>query len=169
MRTLEAAISVWVVVACAAPAWAVDLNSSLNDRPTVGSEVKRGFKAAFHCMTSNNPFARKIADCVDDAASNDEQRHADSTPFRLGLYYGACVNLSTLVKTDTDLQKKNSAARADLEYAKIDLKYAYEQFRLVQKKIGLSDEQVVQGTGMLPEGRSGAIQQLRNWVKSPPT
>jgi hypothetical protein len=154
-------------MACgAAPARTLD--EPLNDKPTVGSEINRGFEAAFNCVMANLADAQKTSDCDQAVVQAEEQKHADSDPFKLGLYYGACVHFATEIRSDTEGQATNRAAADDLTFAKIELKFTYQQFKLVRDAVGISDDHLIDATKMVPEGRAGAKRELLEWEQHPP-
>src|ERR1700688_2710004 len=65
---------------------AADLNAPLVDQPTIGSEIKRGWSAAFDCHLNHlRPLG--FAHCIDEASSAAEQNHANYKPFELGLFF----------------------------------------------------------------------------------
>src|SRR5437763_11597124 len=77
-----------------------DRNARLNDRPTVGSEVKRGQSAAFQCFLPNVGNVGAMVDCVYKSSADNEQSHAATDPFDTGLFFGAWTHAHSAVQTD---------------------------------------------------------------------
>lgn len=150
-------------------AQAPDLNAPIDTRPTIGSEINRGNKAAFDCSLQNVADALSFSQCVSDAISADQQKQPNSLPFMVGAYWGECVSEALMVKTDLELAPTNSIAAAELPTAQRALALSYSVFRHYQEKLGVTDEQLIAADGDLtPNGKQSLLAQLRSWKQQPP-
>jgi len=149
----------------AAPAFAADINAPLNDTPTIASEIRRGDTAAFHCHLDNLIEQLAFSDCISAAAKGDEQRHPNYAPFELGLY------LKTFMLDPARIEegrKVGTINNDDIAFITNDIAISYFEFRLNQKKLGLTDEQIVAALAAGDPASWLSLEQFREWERNPP-
>ena len=161
-------LTIWLLI-LTGTANAADLDAPLNDRPTLGSEIERGWRAATDCNLKNIANALEYVDCIDGTASKAQQEHSNANPFLLGLYYGEAAHFGTDPKVDSENASSNSFAASEVATDRARLAPAYEVFRHYQKQLDVKDDQLV-GTlsDLSDKGKADALAQLKNWEIIPP-
>jgi hypothetical protein len=122
----------------------VDLNAPLDTRPTLGSEMRRGYEAASECSIVLQALDYEL--CTGRIGQAESARIGDATAFKLGLSLAAWAALDLHVQTDEKLTD-NPMARAELPQAR---RWAASEFvvvRYFQRKLNLTDVQVRSGAG----------------------
>jgi hypothetical protein len=153
----------------ASAAQAPNLNAPIDTRPTIGSEINRGYSAAFDCSLQHVADALPFSQCVSDAVSTDQQKQPNSLPFMVGAYWGECVSEALMVKSDRELAASNSVAAASLPDAERELGMSYPVFRHYQQKLGVTDQQLVEAIDdVTPAGKQSFLAQLHAWENQPP-
>jgi len=146
-----------------------DLNAPIDTRPTVGSEINRGYSAAFDCSLQHVAEPLSFSECVTEATSADQQKQPNSVPFIVGAYWGECGQEALMVKSDQDLASTNSIAATILPEAQRELATSYPVFRHYQEKLGVTDEQLVAAIAdVTPAGKQSLLAQLHSWERQPP-
>jgi hypothetical protein len=159
-----AAISL-MSISCAA---ATDLNAPLDERPTIRTEIYRGFRAAFNCVMEDSKYADGIERCALRHAGAEEQRMPNHLPFEVGLYYGACVFLRVQIEADTRISRSNSVAAAELPIVKHSYATLYRLFRQQQGILNISDKDLVDATGVINKAKAESLNELLLWARELP-
>jgi hypothetical protein len=144
MRVLRTAVLGFVV--CATGAWSADVNAPLDVRPTIQTEMHRGYLAANRCDITLAPLQYDI--CIGHVSDAEEAKISNADAFNIGLYLAAWGVM--------DLHMRSSASLPDNRFARADLPASQEEaaadfliLRGLQKRLGLSDQQVRGGAGAL--------------------
>lgn len=154
----ELSLSLWLL--SAPPAFAADINAPLNETPTIASEIRRGEMAAVKCNGDNLLDPLAFSKCTSAAAMADEQRHRNSAPFQLGLYWQESV-LNTI-------QVEGGGYGADVNELKTFIATSYQGFRFFQKQLDLTDEQIVTAVAANDPAYQPLLDQLHSWERNPP-
>jgi hypothetical protein len=127
------------------PACAADLNTPLNETPTLGSEIKKGHQAAEDC-SRGLPDPEMFVACISAQGSKSEQSTVNPKPFLLGLYFGAWWNTDLLAESAKSLPDNvfaqqrypqwQNAAQGELTVV-----------RTYQHDLGVTDGQLLEATG----------------------
>lgn len=150
-------------------AQATDINAPIDKRPTVGSEINRGNKAAFDCGLRHVSDVLAFSKCVSDVISMEEQNQQNYLPFMVGAYWGECENEALSVESNSKIASTNNFAAAELPDDLRELASTYRVFRNYQKKLGVTDDQLVAALDDLtPEGKKMLLAQLHSWENAPP-
>jgi hypothetical protein len=148
---------------------AADLNAPLVDRPTLGSEIKRGWDAASDCYLHN---LEALADgqCISDASSAAQQQRSNYKPFELGLYFGEWQAEDLAAISAQSLSNNVIAQQEAPEHAR-EAGAAYTVFRHLQAELGITDAQLMAATttDMNDFGKSRLDVRLRLWKNGDPS
>lgn len=142
----RAIITAALALSVAAAAQAADLNAPIPTTPTLGSEIKRGFSVAQAC-SDRSQLGGQMFRCVDDASKANRARAVGGDDaFSLGLYFGGWYYANFAL---------GAAARmSGMETYKADWQRQadgnWTLFRVYQKKLDLTDVQVVTAAGLNP-------------------
>jgi len=90
----------------------------------------------------------------------DEQRHPNSAPFQLGLYWQESV-LNTI-------QLEGGGYGADVNELKTFIAASYQGFRFFQKQLDLTDEQIVSAVAANDPAYQPMLDRLHAWKRDPP-
>jgi len=138
-----------------------DLNAPLDEKPTLGSEIKRGWQAAFDCSLAHIVDVQGMNDCTSAAGSKAQQERPNSDPFLLGLYLGSSLHFAAQAERPDPAggpvpgisDQATNQRNAEEDFAV----YASEQ-----KKLGVTDEQAVGTvTDLNDTGRQQALARLK--------
>jgi len=147
---------------------AADLNAPLSDHPTLGSEIKRGWDAAFDCSLHN---LNALADgqCISDASSAAQQQHSNYKPFELGLYFGEWQAEDLAAMSAQSLSNNVITRQAAPEHAR-EAAGAYTVFHHLQVELGVTDAQLMATTttDMNDFGKTRLGSRLRLWKNGNP-
>jgi hypothetical protein len=160
-----------LLVAClfASVGSAADLNAPLVDRPTLGSEIKRGWDAATDCNLHN---LEALADgqCISEASSTAQQQHSSYKPFELGLYFGEW-QAEDLAAMSAQSLSNNVIAQQDAPEHTWEAQGAYVVFRRLQAELGITDAQLMAATttDMNDFGKTRLEARLRLWKNGDPS
>ncbi len=133
-------------------------------RPDNAVEIRRGFSANNGCAIQAQADSKLLAQCYRDAAAKAEAAHADSRAFEVGLYFGGCLHFDSMIVADTSLAPSNKLAADDLPGAKAQFDHFFRALQARQKELGLTYEDIVSGTPILPNLRPAYIAQLGRWA-----
>lgn len=148
------------------PAHAADLNTPLNDKPTLGSEIHRGLWAANACyFIHDNEFHPDSFDgCIISRDSANTQSVPSYKPFSLGLHFQAWfwydTGITIAAKTPGNRFNSDISKRSGV-YAPLD----FEIFRKLQRDLGVSDAQLIQIAGIPSAGVKETYQRIGYWAR----
>ena len=147
----------------------VNLDAPMEQRPTVRTEINRGYEAAFTCVINSGVSASGLYKCVENSVSHNKQAVANPTAFMIGAYLQACENLAGIIQSQQPLAETNPIARAQLSDATVYLGVTYRRFRNEQQNLGVSDNQIVESIRDLSaNGKQVVLAKLQIWRQSPP-
>jgi hypothetical protein len=125
---------------------APDLNAPLDTRPTLASEMRRGWSAEAECYdVRSSPLEYGL--CVSRLGDRESARIGDPTPYKLGLYLRAWASMDLRFRSDGELAASNAFAAADLPGARRECASDALVARGLQKRLGLTDAQLMSATG----------------------
>ncbi|HEX5264230.1 MAG TPA: hypothetical protein VFW13_11920 [Phenylobacterium sp.] len=143
MRGLRAAVLLGFL-AYANAAWGTDVNAPLDTRPTLQTEMHRGYLAASGCAITLE--ALQYAICISHVSDAEEAKISNANPFNLGLFLAAWRVLDQQVRSFASLPD-NRFARAAVPESQEQAASEFVVLRGLQKRLGLSDLQVRAASG----------------------
>jgi hypothetical protein len=132
-----------------APALAANMNAPLNEKPTLASEIKRGFYAESGCFTLD---PKQQGFCLNDLAMADVQSHSDSRAFELGVYFAGWNSAMVAVETNSPGDWRKEAA--DLG----------GHLKRLQQELDVTDDQLI---GAIPDFNDFGRQRIKVWMRTP--
>jgi len=144
-------------LALAVPVYAADLNAPLVDKPTLGSEISRGFHAAYQCGDSD-PLTSST--CIFDTSAAEQQRRTNYQPFQLGLFFGALVHFDSQHQTDLSLTD-NYVAQDREPLVACEAHSMFVVYRSLQAKLGVTDAQVLLVTELTGKV---SVESMQHWA-----
>ena len=116
---------------------------TLSTQPTVGSEIRRGGKAGFHCWGSMAASIKVLDQCVDAAINQNTLANTQyEAPFDLGVFVTAWDEALIKMTSKLDIDVREHAEIAE------KAKYYFVQYVVLRKELGLTDDQVIASMGM---------------------
>ncbi len=109
MESLSKILIMFVVFFACGIAFAgqVNLNAPVVDKPTVGSELKRGMDVANECSSQLFVDPLKLSSCAFDAQERNAQKHSNHQFYDVGLFFQTWLNEDILYRSALDLSKTN--------------------------------------------------------------
>ena len=140
---------------------AADLNAPLDEKPTLGSEIKRGWNAAFDCSLAHIVDVQGMNDCTSAAGSKAHQERPNPDPFLLGLYLGSTLHFAAQAERPDPVGGPIPGV-SDQATNKRNAEEDFAVYASEQKKLGVTDEQAV---GLLTDfndmGKQQALARLK--------
>ena len=141
---------------------AADLNAPIVDHPTVGSEIERGWRAAFECQLNGITDNSAVDDCVSAEGSRAQQEHTQAAPFLLGLYASQTFHYATRLKVDAANAATNSFAASEVDTDQRELAEVYKVYIQYRQQLHIADDQVVSTLSDLSDaGKRSAAEVLK--------
>jgi hypothetical protein len=136
-------ISCTVLVSSVAAGGDNPLDKPVTSQPTVRSEIKRGWDAAFDCGLKGGPFEiEAAADCFDAAQRENRQKMSTGyEPFAVGCYFGAWSHFRIVA----DVLKSHPVGNAAT--AEHRAEGFWKSYRENAKSLGLTDDDVLETVG----------------------
>jgi hypothetical protein len=144
MRAVAAVCAVASSLTYGGHASANVLDRPLNDKPTVRTEIVRGTDTAFACGPRSDLPTEEIR-CMTDAITADRLRHPDGVPFRVGVLYGGCYQLSADYKATSRL-KTRVAGRISYELEALFSSWV-DALWAAQNELHISDAELATANG----------------------
>jgi hypothetical protein len=139
---------------------AADLNAPINTTPTLGSEIARGSSAAADCMITNyRPTLGTL--CVRKLESQNRERMGNYEPFALGLNFTSWKFLDIWA-----FPRPGTPALEISEEARQMATPFFVAFRDYQRRLGVSDDQLISAEGTGANGNSIKAR-IEFWTRQP--
>jgi hypothetical protein len=126
----------------------VDLNAPVQTKPTIGSEIKRGFDVSNQCIHFIGEGPLAFEGCITQLEHKSRESLADPRAFDVGIYLSAWNLL--------DIPGMNASDSTER---------MYELFRIAQGKLGVTDRQAVHAIGEGKDWEDKVLNGLREWAK----
>jgi hypothetical protein len=139
-----------------------DLNAPLDVRPTLKSEILRGWNAAQRCQIGLPPLDYAL--CVTRVIDEDQARNGVPDPFVLGATLREWFIADIAVQTDAKLTD-NAYAQAEAPEARRQCAAAALVAAGLQRKLGLTDAQLMAATGAVDP--TGILARWAWWKSQP--
>ena len=121
-------------------AWAADLNSPVERKITIKSEISRGSWAALDCQLQAIPTSGSgLIDCISRINKEERQKNTITDPFQLGIYEKAYRSLEGDRRVLINFHKPDP--RNDKIFAMHE-KFYYNQQHRLKESLGISDDDV---------------------------
>ena len=127
-----------IALLCAARAWCADVNAPLDERPTIASEIRRGFQAGHKCEESDLAAEEQI--CIERLSVAEGARLANIEPFRLG------VNLFAWLDYDRKAQTPETT-KAERMFFVLQAKLAFIETNSDRERLDVTREQLFAASG----------------------
>jgi len=129
----------------AAFAQQISLDAPLvQEQPSLRSEIKRGSGAAFDCGSQNTMAPAALSTCLFNASSANRGKMSQGyDPFDIGLMFRGWTEFSIMSSSLRSGNLAHDAANAE-SFEKI----FWSAYIALRKKVGLTDDQVIDATGL---------------------
>ena len=170
LRAVAAAIAFAVSIEVAL---AANINAPLDTRPTIGSEIRRGYSTALGCFIRHN-MVSTFDDCILAAGAKAEQELSNSAPFLLGLNYGATDLAKTAFDVDAEMKRKTRSEFWEIRVRNDQRRLGdfYRVFKVEQKQVSISNADIANsfgpGTTDPKAARAEVLKELSFWDANPP-
>ncbi len=111
-----------------------------------GQDIQHGSVAADKCSLQIRKSAQAYESCVTAAQDTNRGKGGDSRSFEAGLFFSAWQQMDGIVRPDFPPSSEEDR-RYLATFKPLAVKYL-KLYREVQKKAGVTDEQVIVGTGL---------------------
>ncbi len=147
--------------------FAIDLNTPIETKPTIRSEIKRGYQSIF-TFCHSAMYLEELKICVDKVKEENLRQDKETESFLLGFYFGAwhdtVVSMFTLRLLEKPLKEAN-LKEPDYAFGEIWGIFYFMDFRKIQKQFGIDDLTLCDITGARSED---VIPEIRKWEQKMP-
>lgn len=153
-----------LVVAVNTHALAADLDAPLEQKPTLGSEIRRGVAAARQCYLKDDNTIQPInfADCIVHLDDSSDQASPSFKAFSLGVHYGAW-HWETI---EADVARSNPSDELQKSVAEVAAQFAPGDFtiwRVYQRELGVTDLQILTLADVPIAVRKETLAEFKEW------
>jgi len=140
---------------------AADQSAALDSTSTLETEIRRGVEAESACSAIT--VAQDYVQCIFAVEARNQQKVVDYKPFDTGLFFKAWIAMD-LLGNPSGPANPNSEPQA-VAAGRHQAASMYTVFRADQRKIGVTDEQMIAASGM---SKSILEPRLADWASRPP-
>ena len=159
---LIANLSVLIFFLSSNISFAIDLDAPIETKPTIRSEIKRGYQSIFTFCDKAIPF-EELKICVDKVKEENLRQDKESESFLLGFYFGAWHDTVLIMFTLRLLEKPLKEANLkepNYAFGESYGMFYFMDFRKIQKQFGIDDLTLCDITGARSED---TIPEIRKW------
>jgi len=140
---------------------AADQSAAIDSTSTLETEIRRGVYAESACAAI--AVAQDYVRCIFAVEARNQQKVVDYKPFDTGLFFRAWIAMDLLGNPRSSADSSSSPQAA--EAARQQAASMYTVFRADQRKVGVTDEQMIAASGM---SKSILESRLAVWASQPP-
>ncbi len=122
-------------------AMAASLNEPVVDKPTIGSEIRRGYESAALCEEFRRSEA--LDRCFKRVEAEDAAKRTTYAPFRIGLRLGSLLRQDGFYRALDETADRTLDAKAERAAANLHALQDASDVKIYSRELGISLDQVL--------------------------